>query len=345
MKIVTATGYYATGSSAVTDLLQEYSGVKSLGSSFECRIAHDMFGISDLEYYLVDNFHRHNASTAIKNFERLMKIYGLDRNLRLENYPAFLGEHFAQCVDEYIKALAPMVYQGGSHTDLYMKSDKQILWLKLQNRIFKKLYKTVFTTDDTSYMRHKISPLEAARKKEMSYISYPREIFYTVTIDFTKKMFSRYESPDTRYLLVDQLIPPTNPMRYLKYFEDARVICVDRDPRDIYYLEKYYWQGGVVPSNIDEFIAWYKTTRMHKQYEQDDTQKVLRINFEDLITDYDNIVDRIEDFLRIDSADHRQQYTFLDPRKSINNIGKWRADSKEASNIRKIEREIPYNYL
>lgn len=106
MNFITSTGYYGTGSSAVTDLLSEYSVISSLPSDFECRIAHDMFGIADLEYYLVDNYHRHNSSIAIKMFKRLMDLYGLDKYHKMENYPSYLGPVFKEAVDEYLGELS-----------------------------------------------------------------------------------------------------------------------------------------------------------------------------------------------------------------------------------------------
>ena len=123
MKLITTASYYGSGSSAITDLLSEYDNVSSLGSGFECRIAHDMFGISDLEYYLVENYHRHNSCTAINKFLRLMDIYGLDKKIRLENYPAVFGNEFEYAVNKYIGKLTISTYYGGSHIDIYEKSD------------------------------------------------------------------------------------------------------------------------------------------------------------------------------------------------------------------------------
>ena len=140
MRFLTTASYYGTGSSAVTDLLSEYSDVASLPSCFECRIAHDMFGLSDLEYYLVDNYHRHNSSVAVKMFERLLKLYGLDECLKMENYPYYLGPDFKRYCEEYIKRLAPLSYEGGSHLDIYMKSDAFIIWLKIKERIFRRIF-------------------------------------------------------------------------------------------------------------------------------------------------------------------------------------------------------------
>lgn len=344
MRIVTTTGYYGTGSSAITDLLQEYSSVASLGSSFECRIAHDMYGISDLEYYLVENYHRHNSSTAINNFKRLMGIYGLDKKIRLENYPKVFGDVFQKAVTEYIECLAPMTYRGGSHADLYSMSNLQIQYIKFANRIFTILNKYHFTTDDDTYKNHKRPPLDKAIENVTSNISYPREYFYEATKKFTRELFSAVASDDYEYIMVDQLVPPTNTQRYIRYFDEIKVISVDRDPRDIYYLEKYYWRGCVVPTNVDEFIAWYKSTRAHKKYEIDNPDNILRINFENLVLDYDDYVEKIEKFLGLSSEQHLRARACFDPNVSIKNIGKWKDDGREVENMIKIEKELIGEY-
>lgn len=54
MKVLTVTGFYSTGSSAVTDLIKECEGV-FCKSDYEVRFLHDPDGVSDLEYHLIEN--------------------------------------------------------------------------------------------------------------------------------------------------------------------------------------------------------------------------------------------------------------------------------------------------
>ena len=63
--ILTVTGCYSTGSSAVTDLVKECRDVYCK-DDYEVRFAYDPDGIADLEYHLVENPNRHNTSHAIK---------------------------------------------------------------------------------------------------------------------------------------------------------------------------------------------------------------------------------------------------------------------------------------
>ncbi len=342
MKIVTTASYYGTGSSAITDLLGEYSCNVSLGGDFECRIAHDMFGLSDLEYYLVENNHRHNSSVALKEFLRLTGIYGLNKRIRLENYANILKVDFEAIVNDYINKLAPLNYKNGSHIDIYRLPDNQIALLKIKGRIHRLLQpKHTITADDTTWESIRKSPLVRAREKADNYVVNPNVDFIEATKQFTDKLFSHYLSGQEDYLVVDQLVPPSNTMRYVRYFNNLKVICVDRDPRDIYYNEKYYWRGGVVPvDDINMFIAWYKSTRAHKCHEKDDTSVVMRLNFEDIICKYDSVVARIEKFLGLLPETHINPQKFLNPEVSIKNIGKWRDDLAELGNINAIEKEL-----
>ena len=70
MKIITCASYYGSGSSALTDLVTEYARVKNL-SEYEFRFIHDIDGIADLEYHLVNCHNRHNSGHALKRFRKL----------------------------------------------------------------------------------------------------------------------------------------------------------------------------------------------------------------------------------------------------------------------------------
>ena len=337
MKLFTTASYYGTGSSAITDLLSEYEGVKALDSSFECRIAHDMFGLSDLEYYLVENNHRHNSSVAINQFIRLCGIYGLDKHIRFEDYPGHFP-HFKESVEAYINTLAPFGFKGGAHTDIYTKSDLFIMILKFKDLIYHKLHKPILTIEDSTWASKGITPYEKVLHESDYHITaLNKEEFIEATLEFTDSLFKSVQDNDAEYLMVDQLVQPINTMRYVKYFRDIKVICVDRDPRDIYYNEKYFWRGGVAPTDPHLFVEWYKATRRHKKTEKDDPEKVMRIQFEDLICDYNHMVDKIESFLGLTPNNHIRPQTKLNPSVSVKNIAKWKNDTMEEDNIHFIK--------
>lgn len=340
MKIVTNASYYGTGSSVITDLLGEYKGIKSLSSEFECRIAYDMFGLSDLEYFISENNHRHNSSVAINMFRRLCGIYGLNKYTRLENYPAYLGENFSQKVDDYLNKIIIDSFSGGAHTDIYMKSDLEIFCIKVKDYLYNKFHKYKISVDDASWAAKGITPYEKEVKKCIYNITFPKDHFLQYTKEFTRSLFSQYDDGETSYLMVDQLVPPSNTMRYTRYFDDIKVFCVDRDPRDIYYNEKKFWHGGVAPTDSEKFVKWFKATRAHRTFEKDDTNVVMRLQFEDLIFNYENSLAKIEAFLGIESCNHVEPFTRFNPDKSKNNVGRWKNDSSIVDEIVILEKEL-----
>lgn len=81
MKIVTCAGYYGTGSSAITDILGEFVNIHFLGD-YEYRFVQDPGGIADLDYNIVDNYHRHNSGHALKRFRKNIDTWCLQGSLK-----------------------------------------------------------------------------------------------------------------------------------------------------------------------------------------------------------------------------------------------------------------------
>ena len=122
--------------------------------------------------------------------------------------------------------------------------------------------------------------------------------------------------------MVDQLVPPTNIERYERYFSNLYSIVVERDPRDIFLLEKHEWKGHTVPYyDVDKFCKWYEWTR--KQYEIMPKGRAILIQFENLLYKYDETVKKIEDFIGLDSKNHTRKGTKLIIKKSAQNTKLW----------------------
>lgn len=69
--LITTTGFFNTGSSAITHILSEFDGVDNTGGVYEMRLLFDPDCISDLEYNLIDNPHRQNTSFALKKIQEI----------------------------------------------------------------------------------------------------------------------------------------------------------------------------------------------------------------------------------------------------------------------------------
>ena len=124
--------------------------------------------------------------------------------------------------------------------------------------------------------------------------------------------------------MVDQLLPASEIYRFFPYFDDIKVIVVERDPRDLYILEKCEWKGTIIPTqDAETFCKWYKYTRAHRKTEVFDPQKVMLLQFEDLIYKYDETTEKLKAWLGLDNDTHIYGKEKFDPQVSIKNTRTW----------------------
>lgn len=318
MRILTCASYHGTGSSAITDLLSEYSCYKSL-LNYEFRFVQDPEGISDLEYNLVENHHRLNSGHALKRYKQYVDM--LAGNKIIKWYERFFNNNWKKCSYKYINELMDFSYKGYWHQDVIDKG-KSFYGL---NMVVGRILVT---------------------KNEITMCSAPsEEKFLICTRNYIDELFRYANDENKSAIVVDQLVPPSNLSRYLRYFNDIKVFVVDRDPRDIYLSEKYVWKGRVIPvENVKLFCKWFKYTRHHRKKESFPIDNVMYIQFEDLIYKYEDTLDKIEKWLNLDSNNHSEQFKYLNPKVSIKNTRLWEKYTNCNEDIRYIEKEL-YEYI
>lgn len=161
-------------------------------------------------------------------------------------------------------------------------------------------------------------------------------------------LFSAAVSGQADKIAVDQLLPPTNMKRYLRYFhDDLKVIVTDRDPRDIFILDKYVWKDGIVPSDPETFCKWYRYTRSHRKKENMNTGQVMFLPFEDLVFKYSRTTKKIRDWLGLDEQKHIYKKDKFNPAVSVKNTQTWKRykrAQKEADYIQKNLNEYLYDF-
>ncbi len=326
MRFISCASYYGSGSSAITDLVSEFEDVYSFTDE-EFRFVQDPDGISDLEYNLVENFNRHNSGHAIKRYKRLVDFYC--GNVLGKKYEGFFHGNWKKYSYEYIDALTDFKYHGWWQYDLLDKGK----FFYFRKRIINKLLRlTIWKKQPERTMN--------TMKNEITYCSHPsEEKFLNCTRTYILKLFSSV-SGSSNNIMVDQIVPPTNIKRYLRYFDDIKVCIVDRDPRDIFVLEKYVWKDGIIPIEVEDFCKWFKYTRSHRKEEILDESKVKLVQFEDLIYRYDETVDQILKWLDFKSTQHVNKGKHFDPNKSIKNTQTWKKYPQCQKDISFIEHEL-----
>ncbi len=327
MKIITCASYYGSGSSALTDLIAEYEGVKDL-SSFEFRFLHDIDGISDLEYHLCQCHNRHNSGHALKRFIKLSKYN--EGNYFSKRYEYFFNGQYRKLTDEYIKTLLYLQFVGWWFYDLFDKGINYYYFMQAINHVLRKL------------PGKRIGIL----KNEITYCAHPSEQkFLSCTRKYINNLMRAANPKDLPYLEIDQLVPSQNINRVLRYFQDEiYVFVIDRDPRDIYTLEKFYWHGHICPTeDVNTFCDWYLYTRKSGKAEEYDPKHVIRLQFEDLIYHYDETVKIIEEITGLSTKQHLHKFTKLNPKRSVNNTQIWKKHNIDKE-ISIIEERLS-NYL
>ena len=327
IKIIIPMSYMGSGSSAVTDLLREYEGINTENSDFEYVFLHAPNGLFDLEYKLLYNNNAIRSDEAIKSFRSLMEELYNYGGWGVANYKNKISDNFMSVVDNYIDSIVTSKYQGIWY--FYQKPTK-IEWILrvIKRMLFKKTAK--------------LKQLQL----EMSMIS-PEE-FYESSRSFILDVIKEI-SDNEENIVLDQLLLPHNLNLIDKYNIDGLLpIIISRDPRDVFILNKYFWkprnQEVPYPTDVKEFCKYY---RMMRENEKKGNILTLRLNFEDLVLNYDETKERIEDFVGIDSSQHRAKFDFFNPAISANNLQVFNRDDKYKAEVEFIESELSdylYNF-
>lgn len=326
MRIITCTGYFGTGSSAVTDFVTEFDTVKSMGD-YEFRFLHDPDGVADLQYHLVEHHNRHNSGHAVKRFKRLVDFHAGNRLVK--RYEAFFHGQWKTLSYQYIDSLTDFSFKGWWQYDLLDRGVGYYYRKLLMN----KLYKLTIGR----HTEHVLNVLP----KEITYASHPtREEFTAKTKAYLSALMQAANPENAPMLMVDQLLPPSEVWRFLPYFDDIRLVVVERDPRDIYTQQKFSERSAIVPTDTPEiFCKWYRYTRAHRKTEAYDPERVLLIQFEDLIYRYEETAHKLCEFLGLREEDHAHKKEKFAPAKSIKNTRQWERYDIDAD-IAYIEKEL-----
>ena len=304
MKIITCAGYFCTGSSAVTDFFLEFDNCSSVGD-YEFRFLRDPDGIRDLEFKLIENNDRENTSFAIKRFIRYTD--SLNGGVIRKGYKRFMDKNFKRFTNEYINNITELKSEVWWHQDQIAKG-KVFHFIDLLFGKFCHIFNPI----------GRASLLKSGHEK-VYFSAIDKEMFYAYTKEYVKNVLSCMNKKDSEFLMVDQLVPPSNINDYLKYFDDIKVIVVDRDPRDLYIIEKIKKWGNIPAKSVEEYCKWFEIIRRHRKNEIFDKEKVLFIRFEDLIYNYESTTAELAEFVGILMQNHKLPKTKLNPEISIKN--------------------------
>jgi hypothetical protein len=214
-------------------------------------------------------------------------------------------------------------------------------FIDLSDEYVQRLVQTTWVTD-WPFPKADVTGLElflrrSMRKLGMSgaydvpvYLSFPED-FVSITKDYLNSLLSSNVDDSTSTVVMHNAFEPFQPQRCLKFFNEARCIIIDRDPRDSYVQQLSYRPMAVGPRN---FILRYRAYREAAKRFHEENAAILRIRFEDLITNYQSTVDKIVDFLGEPASVHVNPKRYMNPDASSKNMGIWKThDSHEIDQI------------
>ena len=319
--IIGVSGFSWSGSGAVIDYLMEFPK-NQIYANCEFTLAYHPDGLLDLDRNLNENCAKFLSSgVAIPRFRKLAKML-LSRQTK--------GE-IVSLTDEYLKKLVQADWVG-------LEAGQVLLHNKwIYNNIASRVRHRIITKLPMEFCwRFKPYPLA-----EMEFSIRP-ENFSEATLDYTSKVLRACGLNLDRPIVLDQPFPGNNPVPYMKYYQDAKAIVVDRDPRDVFIFLRAVFPGhsySIPLQDVKEYVAYYKY--MHKDLKKDlDDKNVLYIRFEDLIYEYEKTSNRINDFLGLSFEEHKYTKKYFVPEDSMSNTQVYKKYGNYQNEIIYIEKYL-----
>lgn len=326
---VDVSGFFTSGSSAMVDLLKEFRGFYEPNA--EIRFIRDPYGIIPMENALINQWDWINASASISDFLRFMKKSARRKGLILPmgfNLKKNINPNILEITDEYIQEITDYTFKMDFYHYKFKKS-----YIRYQ------LDRYRWAIEHLTKGRLKT----ANRNIELCYFSKPsQEKFNIATKRYLQRLFEPHcLEKENNFIILDQAIPTNNTQIIHRYFEKAKMIIVDRDPRDM-FVDDYLWGESLDTEQLSVDSAWkfIKRTKAMREGIIIDND-ILYTRFEDLVVNYNETTKNVLYFLGLSESDHIRKRHFLKPEISIKNVGIWRKFyNTHADSIRLIEKEL-----
>ena len=313
--LITTTGFSNTGSGAIIHLLSEFDGMANPIDNYEIRLLYDPDSISDLEYHIVEDPHRQNSGYALLRFKDYID-FNTNKFLN-PHYERICKGKFREMSYNFLNDITEFRYHGSSYLDILRRG--KLYWFLY--RCYRKFVLLFLTRNTLPFVRPSlIAP------KLLYAPTCNGDVFLQCAKKYVGSFLKYVNNTDDNYLMIDQFLPPTNVTRYERYIPDdyqLRAFIVDRDPRDLYVIFKKIGNNKALPcDDVNIFCDWYLWTRKQSRLIKD-TKSVKRIQFEDLIYEYERTRNEIIAFCGLDENDCSRKRTIFKPELSINNTQTW----------------------
>lgn len=325
--IVSTCSFGSTGSSAVSDYLKECENVHVM-DKLEFTIAPAVDGLQDLEYNIMKKCARQSSSIyAIQRFRKLIlsKRKGWNKRTGI-SYKAIENE-----LANFIHGITQVEYVGFS--PMIDKKHSAFLKSYFGNSLIEKRF--VFPLEKRHIIKENINfyPLEKVQ------MSIKPDNFYEASKVFTSNILREMGVDLGKTVVLDQAFSGCDPAGSFLFYDDPYAIVVDRDPRDLYIFAKKVLlsRGRFMPSDtVENFVTYYRKLRENQPY-RIPNERILLIQFEEMVYNYEVAVSKIDRFLNVQN-DHRK--TIFVPEMSVANTNLIRKYPEFAEDVRIIEEQL-----
>jgi len=199
-----------------------------------------------------------------------------------------------------------------------------------------------------SILKQRVIPnIEVKRKKRISCypmtkvsFSIAPENFYEAAKKHIYELLELMGADFNKTIVLDQPFSGNNPQCSFPFFDSPKAIVVDRDPRDNYVfgMTRLIGRNHFMPlDNVIDFVKYYKSIRDKQPY-LTNSSDILRLQFEELVYDYDIGTKKIREFLNI--GDNPNPKSIFNPDLSINNTQVWKRFPQYSKDIEYIENNL-----
>lgn len=299
--------YMGSGSSALTDLLGEVSGITVPQESFEFVFLHCPGGLFDLEDKLLVGNNALRSDEALHTFAQTMQALVSDR-WWVGHYHERLHSDFEGVVNRFLDQLIE------AQPDFYWYQQEHYPRRAIPYLALRGLLRRV--TGGRVQLKRPLTHTPM-------WLAWPSpQAFYEAAQQFVREALDQLPRGKVGVVL-DQLLLPHNLARFDQYFApgDAMAFEVCRDPRDVYLSNRFIWakRGEPVPypTDVDAFCSMYR--RIRACAKPSDSAFVHRLAFEDLIYRYEETTQKLANWLGLPDAQKAFNQSRFDPKRSILN--------------------------
>ncbi len=307
--------------------MREFSGFCVAPFNYEFNVLRMQGGIRDLETALVEDWSPIRSDAAIRHFRLLVdRLASKNRWSKPSswfhatgwNYDDFFHGRFRSRSERYIADLVEAQWESNWPYPMAEMTGFELFRRKVLLRL----------------------GMKKAFDVQVVLASAEPDTFLTLTRAYLADLLDAYAlGTGAHTVVMHNTFEPFNPGRAIRYFDDAKCIIVDRDPRDnfVAQISDRIDRSSRVSPQI--FVNRYRLYRRRAQRHCDPPGKVLRLQFESLVTEYEETLPRIMRFLGLTAADHVFARQYLNPEVSARNVGIWQAHPRPEE-IEYIQREL-----